>query len=279
MNQEVKKFKERFDPTTKEIMVLTGEGMSAGKCGGAEYWNVSIPILAYIDMKTGELVEGKRCVEWLATDEQCQSAEKIHNLQGQTIYQLTVRESLPFMNEYIDESMDRGRWLMLVDVIDRKCHDSRLEGILKDYQREVFIEVDGCEKLILDKSLDLFSGDGIWNGEECCINLDSDGDGLETADLALETLQELMTNCQTWDQKAREYAANELTDLANDWAEEDDIEITNEDFRKRLEISEVCASPDGDFELFYDDGDMFYGHVIIVSGNIEDGFDSADIAG
>lgn len=56
-------------------------------------------------------------------------------------------------------------------------------------------------------------------------------------------------------------------------------QMTKEDFAKRLMISKVCVSTDGNFEIFYDDDDMFWGHVVIVSGNIETGIDDAYIAG
>ena len=36
---------------------------------------------------------------------------------------------------------------------------------------------------------------------------------------------------------------------------------------------------DGEFELYYDDGDIFAGHVIIVSGNMEKGLYDAQFAG
>lgn len=278
-SEEIKKFKARFDNEEKEILVLTESGMSASKSGNEQYWTVSITALAYIDMESGELVEGKRRIEWLADDKERRSEKKIYGLEGQKIYQLVVKESLPFENEYTHDIFEKGYWLMLVDVAKRNCQNKQLENILKEYQKEVFIQPKGCETLVLDKSLGIFSGEGIWNQKECSIHLDSDGEDLETANEALITFNELMTHCDIWDQKAREYAADELTELANDWAEEDDSEITHEDFARRILISEVCASPEGDFELFYEDDDMFYGHVIIVSGNIHEGFDGADIAG
>ena len=276
---EVEKFEERFDKEIKEIIVVTEGEMSAGKSRKKQYWTASIDILAYIDVKSGELFEGKKCIEWLVNDKECKSKKKIYGLKGQKYYRLLVRESLPFENEYTHDIFEKGHWLMLVDVKKRNCHDSQLEDILKEYQKEVSIQLQDCQKLILDKSLGIFSGEGNWNHEECYIHLDTDGLGLETADKALKTFKELMANCEIWDQKARKYAADELTELANDWAEEDNPEITNEDFAKRIVISEVYASSEGDFELFYQDDDMFYGHVIIVEGNVHEGLRSADIAG
>lgn len=278
LSQEEKDFNETFDQEVKEVMVLTEDNMGAGKSGNNQMWTVNISILAYIDLETGELVEGKKVLQWLVNDEQCHSREKIFNLQKETMYKLKVRESLPFTNEFTHQLMERGRWLMVVDVVERDCQESRLNDILKEYQKEVIIQPYGCEELQLDKSLGLFSGFGEWNGTECDISLESD-EAQETANEAVATLEKLLKDCPSWDQKARQYASEHLTDLANDWAEEEDSEITQEDFKQRLEICEVSVSTEGRFELYYNDDDMFLGHVIIVSGHIEKGFDDAYIAG
>ena len=112
--------------------------------------------------------------------------------------------------------------------------------------------------------------------------MDVDEEGSISAKAALETWKLLIADSREWDDKARKYAAEEMTDNANDWAldaDENAEEMTKEDFAKRLIISEVCVSGDGNFEIFYDDDDMFWGHVVIVSGNIETGIDDAYIAG
>jgi hypothetical protein len=46
-----------------------------------------------------------------------------------------------------------------------------------------------------------------------------------------------------------------------------------------MKLSSISVYPDGDFDLFFDDGDMFWGHSIIVTGNINGEFSSAEIAG
>ena len=46
-----------------------------------------------------------------------------------------------------------------------------------------------------------------------------------------------------------------------------------------MHYESVNVSQDGGFELYYDDGDIFAGHVIIVSGNMEKGLYDAQFAG
>ncbi|MFR5077481.1 MAG: DUF2262 domain-containing protein [[Clostridium] innocuum] len=67
------------------------------------------------------------------------------------------------------------------------------------------------------------------------------------------------------------YAAEQLLSCAIDWQDEAEDELRADDFARRIRIEAVNVSQDGEFELYYDDGDIFAGHVIIVSGNMEKG--------
>lgn len=278
MEKEQLKFEKRFDTSVKEVIVLTQDGVGAGKVGAATLWNAHMKILAYVDVQTGEVIKKNTILTWQLTDAECRTKERIFNLKKEWIYRLKVRESLPDVHE----NVSRGLNLMVVEVLERNCRDDRLEEILREYQKPVKIHLLGCSELLLDKSLGMFDGDCKWNGEMCMVHLDVDEDGAETAEDAIVTLAELLSHSQIWDDQARKFAASELAEMANEWQSEDKenaLEISKEDFEKRLTISELCISIDGDFEIFYDDDDMFWGHVIIVSGNIKKGLEDATIAG
>lgn len=86
-----------------------------------------------------------------------------------------------------------------------------------------------------------------------------------TAEQAMKVLKELVDNIVDNDNKYRAFAAQELTELANEWLEDSDEidteKITRELFKKRMEISSITVSPDGSLSLFYNDDDMFWGHI------------------
>lgn len=280
MSQEREKFEKRFDTIEKEVLVLTEGGISSSRWGENKLWQASVTVLAVVDAATGELTEKKRNLNWQMTDAENNNG-KVFNIQGETIYRLRVQESLPFL-AIGNEEIPRGNTLWVRAVLESDCSEERLEKILAEFRKPVILQLDNGEELLLDKSIGLFSGEGDWNGEMCLINMDVDEEGSITAKDALETWSQLTANSQEWDDKARKFAAEELTDNANDWAydeNENAEEITKEDFAKRLSISEVCVSTDGNFEIFYNDDDMFWGHVVIVSGNIETGLDDAYMAG
>ncbi len=284
MKLEQKRFMQRFDTIEKEVFVLTEEGTSASKCGKDKLYEASVTVLALVDVATGELIDDKGYLEWQLTEKECQTSEKIFNLQGKTIYRLKVQESLPFTNYFGDEGNEvrRGKYLWVKEVLERSCQEERLDMILEEYLKPVVIQPEGCGELVLDKSLGMFSGVGSWNGDSCQIHLDVDENNAETSEDAQSTWKVLMDNSREWDKKARQYAATELAECASDWARDEDEnaeEITEDEFAKRMGISEICVSIGGDFDIYYNDDDMFWGHVIIVSGNIETGIDDAYMAG
>lgn len=82
----------------------------------------------------------------------------------------------------------------------------------------------------------------------------------------------------------RKFAAKKLTALANDWLTEDEESkdtkpITEDEFAKRITLSEISITPSGSFTAFYDDDDMFWGHAVEINGSLKKGIDNANIAG
>lgn len=115
---------------------------------------------------------------------------------------------------------------------------------------------------------------------DCGFTLDADEGSDETCEVALATYKKHEMNMPELDRQLRAYAAGHMLDTANDWLGNADEEpITAEQFADRITLSELAFRNDGSIEAYYDDGDIFWGHCIIVrmdkNGNIED----AEIAG
>jgi hypothetical protein len=83
-----------------------------------------------------------------------------------------------------------------------------------------------------------------------------------------------------WDDRVRAFAVSRLLGLKNDaWLGDDESALTTAQFTARMTPQAVTLDPDGSFTFFYADGDLFWGHSILVSGTIADGPADADIAG
>ena len=176
---------------------------------------------------------------------------------------------------------------MLTEVLEREVENAALSQLLENYNEVITIEDEDCGTFTLERYFSWFAGTVDWLGEDCHVTLECDEENGTTADLA--QFKKLYANLETWDQNFRNYAAEELTETANDWQDEDCYEeeedantpakITKEDFAKRIVISEFSIYAEGDYEAYYGDDDMFFDHVIIVNGNVDGEIEDAYIAG
>lgn len=96
---------------------------------------------------------------------------------------------------------------------------------------------------------------------------------------AVELLRDMHLWLRQCEPEARQFAAAELLELHNDtWSEEDE-ETTAEEFVERMTLTSVSVYSDGSAELYYADGDLFWGHTILISVNEDRTFEDASIAG
>jgi len=111
----------------------------------------------------------------------------------------------------------------------------------------------------------------------------------------IPTLAFIFKDFEQFLQQAKHYAAKEMLELGNQWqydAWQDDKDdgnteaeftpITEEDFVKRISLHEIIiedSEEPGEYTLWFKDGDIFWGHSITVSGNINTGFTDAQMHG
>lgn len=288
---EQKKFEKKYDAKVCDLLVLISDSGGGAMGVSKGIWQPSVDILAYIDMETGELKKGKGRISWLA--EEKDQAGWIYNLEEEKIYHLKVRK---IKNKKVPEHM--LQWLsnsfMLVDVVERDLKQPELEQILEDYKRPVVMEDKSCGIFTLERKYNWFCSKIDWLGNECSVTLECDTEDGDTAVKAMEVFHIFYKDLEMWDEKFRSFAALRLGDIANDWlqdtyeeedeeeqkmGEEEPREITEAEFADRIWIEAVTIYPGGDYEVYYHDDDIFWGHVIIVSGNIETGMEDAEIAG
>ncbi|MDE7309445.1 MAG: DUF2262 domain-containing protein [Lachnospiraceae bacterium] len=289
LKQEQKKLEQNYEQEIMDILVLLGD--MGGGAGGVTkgIWEPSVDMLAYIDLSTQELVKCKGWIYWLAEEKDRNGW--IYHLENEKIYHLKVRKRKQ------EKQNLANHVFLLVEVVERDLDYPELNKILEEYQKPMVIKDELCGAFSLERKFEWFAGTIDWLGDKCSAMLECDKEdaeeGKETAEHALHTLHIIYKDLKKWDEKFRKFAAEQLTELANDWLmdsedfdedneyEDDESEnlITKEAFAERIRIGEITISPDGDYEVYYNDDDMFWGHVIIVSGNIETGIEDAQIAG
>jgi hypothetical protein len=128
----------------------------------------------------------------------------------------------------------------------------------------------------LDRRADLFIGEAVWVGESIGLNLSESA----RVQAALITARALWQEQAEWHRRVRQFAREELLPLKNSaWLDEDEPEVTPEEFDKRVTLTSITVNPDGSFDFWHDDGDLFDGHTIQISGSLSEGPTHADIPG
>lgn len=262
----------------REIIILTAKNATgAGRSGNQDFWTASTRLLASYDVKTGEIYKNGS-VSWVITDDELQSYTYAKRFNDLSIYRIYARRNKNIDNIYY-----------IIDVIEQNITFEPLEEILTEYKREVKISDDVLGELILNKDFEAFESSIKWCGNDVNISIKVDINNESDWNDIISTAADIVKNQQKWDSIIRKYAAEKLTELANDWAydaydEEDEEseeppEITEQEFAERIELSDISIYKNGKFTFWFYDDDMFWGHSITVEGNIQNGCSDANIEG
>jgi hypothetical protein len=129
-----------------------------------------------------------------------------------------------------------------------------------------------------DRRVDWYTATVSWAGQTCALCLSAVEDA--EIDAALSVATTLWDDEQNWNQRVQDYAVQELLDLKNDtWLEPDEAKLSPDDFKARMRLESIVVNPGGELEFWHDDGDLFWGHSIWISGSLSDGLTRADIPG
>lgn len=173
-------------------------------------------------------------------------------------------------------SVDETR-AILSESLKANARDAELKSVAKELQKPVVIETERFGPLTLDRRIDWFQGETTWNGIPIRIRFEA-GNNLALTPL-LKTAECLFADSLRWGKAVNDFAVKEKLDLANDWNEEDPTPITAEDFLNRMSLRSISIGPDGEFDFWHDDGDLFWGHSIQISGSLTKGVTRSDIPG
>ncbi len=272
-------FEKEFETEEYEMLILV-----QASCGGAvcikDMLKPSVDFLASIDLRTGQLFHEKGRVEWLIKEDNKHKGWG-YEFEQFGIYRVAVRKCIPQKLQPYQLQYMNNRY-MLLGVLEENASNEKMEALKEHYAKPISMENE-LGSFVLDREFSWFEGIVNWNGAEANVYLETDEEDGDTAEQAMKVLKRIVDNLVDNDTKYREFAAQELTELANEWMNESDEvdaeEITQETFAKRMEISEITVSPDGSLSLLYHDDDMFWGHVIEIEVESNGEITSANIAG
>ena len=260
--QENRQFRElaaQFAPEELTILAVTGaNGFGGGRAGKEKLWRASIGLTAWMEEDSPDIHRGEFVLSTIG-DEQ--------------LLEVLRRRTRPdFIIKFRGRVSEDGKRLLLLD-LPEPGFDPDLKAILAEQKKPVTFWEEGLGTFTLNRQVDWFETEVDWLGGQISLVFDAEEDRAEV----LQRAKTLLAGAADWDQRIRAYAADDLLASANDWAE--DEEITREQFIQRMELESIEIRADGSFEFWFADGDMFYGHSIHVSGDMEHGPDDAAMEG
>ena len=268
-NTENRQFRElaaQFQPEELTILAVTGaNGFNGGKAGKDKLWWAAIGLTAWMEEDSPDIHQGEFTLSTIADD--------------QLLEHLRRRARPDLIIKFRGRVSKDGKRLLLLD-LPEPAFDPDLKAILEEQKKPVTFWEEGLGTFTLNRQVDWFETELDWLGTEISLTIDMDEDRAN----CVANARQLLGAAADWDQRIRAFSAGELVGLANDWSQEMDddgetAEISKEQFMERMELESIEVRADGSFEFWFADGELFYGHSIRVTGDLEHGPDEAHMEG
>lgn len=246
--------------------VVGANGPGGGKVGGEVLWNLNLSLVAW-RIQDDTVRKEPLIVTKVLTGDELDSIQNRISSESVISFIGKLCECSPFGDA-------RAEFGILLD----SPNDAELNEILYEYKKPTEIFDHDFGNLILNKSVDWFEGEILWLGKKVNISLsvDEENDVKST----IEAARSLIRRMDHWASLVNEYAIAQLLELKNEnWLNDDEDPVGKKEFLDRMNLQSITVYPDGSFDFWHSDGDLFYGHSIQISGSIEDGLTHADIPG
>lgn len=247
--------------------IVSPSGVGAGRSGGQELWSLLLTLDAWRvgsePVRTESLTLRRR-----VTDAELRTFQE--SIDSETVVKIRARVAM-------DNTFGRPQG-QLEEFIGIDSADTELHSQLAELQKPATHTDERFGTLTFDRRVSWYSGTARWCGQSIDLNVNVEDN--DEPSPALKVAYALWDNESNWQQRVADYAVKELLPLKNDnWLSDDETEFTSEQFKSKITLESISVYADGDFEFWHDDGDLFWGHSIQVSGNLSDGLTGADIPG
>jgi hypothetical protein len=167
---------------------------------------------------------------------------------------------------------------LLVEILGKHNSDDELNECAQKLQEPVTFEDAEFGKFVLDRRVDWFVAETTWGTATVKLNLAVGG--CKNTQQALTQARELWDSRADWSRRILEFAVAKLLKVKNEaWLEDAEAELSKAQFKSRMTLESITVYPEGKFEFWYDDGELFWEHSIMVSGHLTKGPTQAGIHG
>lgn len=258
-----REFLARFPEKETDLVGITAPGGVAFKpVEGTDLFRVAIGLTVWMDEYEQELHQQPALLEAMVDET--------------LLEYLRQRTPSNFIITVVARPAGDNEHFLITD-LPKPGFDPRLKAILEEQKKPVTLKAEGLGTFTLNRNLGWYDAAVEWLGEEISLNLDQSDD---TLDAAQETARALMADQADWDGRVRAFAAQQLLEQVNALLlnEDEDAEpYTAETLAGQLQIDSVLAGPDGAFEFWFSDDDLFLAHPVHVTGTLEQGPALAEI--
>jgi hypothetical protein len=254
-------------PAVDVFGVVSLSGASGDKLRGDTLWTLRFTLEAW-RIDTGNIQTRPLTIQRAVTDQELKRYQD--QIKPYTVIRVSARvvaDSLLGSPQGLLEALAR------IDASDAELNDYAVQ-----LQEPVIHKDPVLGTFTLDRRVNWFSGDVVWNGNPIPLQL-SARDPAEVQE-ALKSAYSLWESQDAWNRRIRDYAAQELLPLKNrNWLGENEAELSADQFKDRMTLEAIAVAPGGSFDFWHNDGDLFGGHTIQISGNLTEGPTDADIPG
>jgi len=251
--------------------IVGASGIAASRLKGEVLWRLTIPLVRWRccdQTPATQLDERPLTIHKLIEQSNIQAFRDI--IQPDTIVEMRVRLT-------IDNVMDSPQ-ARLEQVLSTDFQDDVLAACLAQLQQPVVVVDDHLGTLTLNRRHANFFGTIQWLANTAEIRL-ATTDITELSRLR-SVMRQLVDEANHWAEKMTDLAVTELLPFKNNaWLEPDEAELTPAAFKDRLRLETISVCEDSEFSFWYNDGDLFWGHTVVVYGTLAEGPIHAEFMG
>ncbi|HEY4371812.1 MAG TPA: DUF2262 domain-containing protein [Burkholderiales bacterium] len=246
--------------------IVSPGGIGASQAGAGTPWHLGFELAGW--RLDGEPVQTQE----LRVRRQIERTEIDAYRKSLPIYSVRrLRVRLALQTEF-------GRPQAWLEEIVGPVDDAELESRAAQLREPVIHDDPVFGACTLNRMIKWFDAGGRWMDRRIAVHLSApDVDALPEV---LGHAHAIWAEQARWNQDLIDRCAADLLALKNDtWLGDDETAFTAETFKARLSLQSLTVESDGSFSFWFDDGDLFWGHAIVVGGDLKQGIARADIAG
>jgi hypothetical protein len=247
--------------------VVDACGVSAGQSRGEVMWRLCLPLVAW--RTRGEPIQNMN----LTVTKDMTKAEL-----DSTFKKISPYDVVHLKARLADGSDPGNPRVVFVGAVEIHVSDQELNKRVRELQEPVILDDVEFGRFILDRRVNWFETKMPWGSTmvKLCLPMD----GCDDAQASLAQARQLWKSQLKWNQQIIGFAVSRLLGLKNEaWLDENEDALSAEQFRNKMVLDAIVINADGHFQFWYNDGDLFGGHSIMVEGSITDGPKEAGIHG